>query len=174
MISIGLIGPLIGLILIFVAAAVSHWFSFWDNALSDLGRMDRSSAPLFNLGLGVSGYTLSSVIAVKHLRRVARIILFVTGLFLVLVGVYNESYGALHFVVSVLFFIGLMTYLFYTGIIDKSYSRILVATSHIIVWTIHFALHYPPGIALPELYAVLSFLYFYVMDVLSIQKNIIL
>lgn len=98
----------------FIAASVSvsPWFSIYNNALSDLGNYGRQGlkAAVFNTGLMVSG-VLAAITAVLILRgRRHRlvipwsILLFLSGLDLVLVGILSEDFGAAHGVVSVVLF----------------------------------------------------------------------
>ncbi len=168
---LALLSPIIGLGLVFTSIAISPWFNLWENALSDLGRMGKPSATIFNLGLASSGFLMSSTLLIPCLDNKRKVILFLTGYFLVLIGVYNESYGSIHFIVSVLFFIGLMTYLFITGIYDRSILRIITGLSHLAVWITYFAAGIPSGAAIPELYAVTAFLCFYTKDILCKQSS---
>ncbi len=168
---LALLSPIIGLGLVFASIAISPWFNLWENALSDLGKMGRPSAAIFNLGLASSGFLMSSTLLISCLDNKRKIVLFLTGDFLVLVGVYNESYGSIHFIVSVLFFIGLMTYLFTTGIYDRSILRIIIGLSHMAVWIAYFAAGIPSGAAIPELYAVTTFLCFYTKDIFCKQSS---
>ncbi len=169
---VGSLGVIIPLAAIFLSVIVSPWFSFWDNALSDLGHAVKSyAAPVFNFGLAAGGF-LIGLVSYSYLLPSDKgrgLILLATGFFLMLVGVFDEVYGRLHFVVSVLFFLSLMTYLVYTGIRMHSILRLAVFLLHIIIWYLHFVHDLPPGAALPELATVFSFTPFYLYDLLWLQ-----
>ena len=103
--------------LIAAAIAISPWFNWFNNALSDLGN---SSAPrnitsgadwVFNSGLIVAG-VLTALFSVE-LSRDAKfswkyltwtVPLIVASVDLALIGVFNESFGNIHLIVSVIFF----------------------------------------------------------------------
>lgn len=164
------------LTLILIAIALSPWFSIWDNALSDLGHALKSSvAPLFNLALVVGGVLLI-VLALKYMysyySKIRAIILLYAGFVLVLVGVYDEVYGFLHFIVSVLFFLGIIAYLIAIGIEEKSPYPVIVAVLQLIMWTLHLFYNIPPGAAIPELIAILSFIPFYTRDYIRIASTL--
>ena len=160
---------------IFIAIALSPWFSFWDNALSDLGHAVKSSvAPIFNFGLVFGGF-LTGLIAVKYMLSVdwlkAYILLYM-GFTLTLIGVYDEVYGTIHFIVSVLFFLGMIVYLLIFSFRSKTLVPIPVAILHIIIWILHFGYDIPPGAAIPELIAVFSYIPFYTLDYLRVSRTI--
>lgn len=107
-VSTGLLGPLIAFVSISIAVTYSPWFSWSRNALSDLGHsLESSAAPVFNLGLAFSG-TLIVIYSVTSLYKKTKsswFILAMTGFFLILVAVFDEAYGRIHFLVSLLFFL---------------------------------------------------------------------
>ena len=160
------------LLFVFISIGLSPWFSFWENALSDLGHAVKSgAAPVFNFGLATGGF-LIGLVSYRYVLPSDKgrgVILLATGFFLMLVGVYDEIYGRLHFIVSILFFLSLMTYLVYTGIRMRSILRLTVFLLHIIIWYLHLVNDLPPGAALPELAAVFSFMPFYLYDLLRLQ-----
>ena len=110
----GIIGPLIALS--FTAMAISHslsWFSWTDNALSDLAgpHATITSASIFNSGLitcGLLGITFA-VGLMQTLRKrtpalIGVIVLILADISLVAIGVFPETAGRIHFYVSVAFF----------------------------------------------------------------------
>lgn len=171
---LGLFGVVVPLACVFVSIGLSPWFSFWENALSDLGHAVRSGvAPVFNFGLATGGF-LIGLVSHRYILpgdKYRGFLLMTAGFSLMLVGVFDEVYGRLHFAVSVLFFLLLMTYLAYTGVRMRSVLRLLVFLIHIIVWYLHLVHDLPPGAALPELAAVFSFMPFYLYDLLGMQSS---
>ncbi len=163
------------LIMILISIIMSPWFNIWYNALSDLGHATKSSvAPIFNLGLVIGGY-LISILSIKYMVSYDKgrtIILTYTGFMLILIGVYDEIYGKLHFIVSVLFFLGIIAYLLYISAKEKTIIPGTIAVLQIIMWYLHFYSDLPPGAAIPELIAVLSFAPFYLSDYAKINKEL--
>ena len=90
---------------------LAPWFSWSQNALSDLGHVINSEvAALFNFGLLLAGFfiTLFSLSVFRELAKKTSYFLFFAGLFLQFIAMFDEVYGSLHFVVSVLFFVTLI------------------------------------------------------------------
>ena len=142
-----------------MSIVLSPWFSWGSNALSDLGRSaatDGASksevAPLFNFGLLLCGFLMilySFTIFRKHAKYTSNV-LVITGLALQLVATFDEVYGALHFLVSVLFFAAL-------GFASISYSvekRSVLAFAALVIGSVSWLLYgleiYSAGIAVPE------------------------
>lgn len=163
------------LLMILISIIMSPWFNIWYNALSDLGHAAKSSvAPIFNLGLVIGGY-LISILGIKYMilyDKERTIILNYIGFMLILIGVYDEIYGKLHFLVSVLFFLGIIAYLLYISAKEKTIIPGTIAVLQIIMWYLHFYNDLPPGAAIPELIAVLSFAPFYYSDYVKINKEL--
>ena len=135
-----------------ISIAMSPWFSFWKNALSDLGHVKRATAPIFNLGLVTGGLLIALRSRLVRLRSTS-LSLLATSYFLILVGTFDEAYGKLHYWVSVLFFLGLVI----TGYVmsletGKRYPAAL-STLSILVWAIHFS-GVGWGTAVPESIAI--------------------
>ena len=100
--------PLIAFASISIAITYSPWFSWSRSALSDLGHsLESPVAPVFNLGLAFSG-TLIVIYSVTSLYRKTKsswFVLAMTGFFLILIAVFDEAYGKIHSLVSLLFFL---------------------------------------------------------------------
>lgn len=148
-----------------VAALMYPGYSLYYNALSDLGHATRSpSAPIFNLGLTVASFLLviQSIAFLWEKDRVLSGALISTAFFLQLVAVYDEVYGVrfghLHFIVSALFFLAMITFLFLYSVRRRKAWAAIAAVAAIAVWVIHFVAGVPPGAAIPELVSVLLFL----------------
>ena len=155
----GLVAPLTAIIFIVVSIVMSPWFSWWSNALSDLGRSAATDvapksevAPLFNFGLLLSGFLtiLYSITSFRNHAKYTSYFLVLTGLSLQLVATFDEVYGSLHFQVSVLFFMAL-------GFASISYiveRRSVLAFAALIIGSVSWILYgleiYSAGIAVPE------------------------
>jgi hypothetical membrane protein len=107
----GLITPVFTLTLIFISIALSPWFSWHDNALSDMG-VSATSNP-FNAALLIGGL-LHFVFVIGFLRwqgvrsrlaKIAALALIAGALGLFLVGVFTEDAGRIHYYVAAAYFV---------------------------------------------------------------------
>ncbi len=107
----GLITPVFTLTLIFVSIALSPWFSWHDNALSDMGVSANSN--LFN-GTLLLGGVLHFIFVIGFLRwqglhsrlaKLAAVALIAGAIGLLLVGIFTENAGRIHYYVSALYFL---------------------------------------------------------------------
>jgi hypothetical membrane protein len=149
----GLLGPLTAIFFILISIIFSPWFSWWSNALSDLGHSVSSDvAPLFNFGLLLSGFfmILYSITIFRNHAKYTSYFLVITGLSLQLVATFDEVYNPLHFQVSVLFFVSLA----FASIIYAVEKRSRVALVALIIgfasWVLYGLGIYSAGIAVPE------------------------
>lgn len=105
----GIVCPIIAFLFISISIGVHPWFSFADNALSDLGAVGTSHNVIFNFGLVLSGSTgLIFVLGLSELleSRLENIggLIFGIGTFsLVMIGVFPKGTSP-HFIVSVIFY----------------------------------------------------------------------
>lgn len=137
---------------IFASIHVSPWFKWTENALSDLGNLSHNSAPIFNLGLLISGL-LIILYSVKglalHAPKTSYFLAF-NGLCLQLVALFCENYGIIHFYVSVLLFSSLlfssMAYFFE----EKCYLS-LMPLLEVPMWALHYQGFMFKGVAIPEM-----------------------
>ena len=108
----GVIAPLLSFSLIFHAVAISPWFSWQTNALSDLGVYRHASALLFNAAL-ISGGVLTVVLVIGvgqwvgpgSLGRVGTALSLVGAVALGLIGVFPENYLGLHWLSAFTYFL---------------------------------------------------------------------
>jgi len=107
----GIVTPVLTLTLIFVSIALSRWFSWHDNALSDMG-VSATPNP-FNAALFAGGL-LYFVFVIGFLRwqglrsllaRVAAVALIAGAIGLLLIGILTENAGRIHYYVSALYFL---------------------------------------------------------------------
>jgi hypothetical membrane protein len=118
----GVLTPIIVLTLILLAIYYSPWFSWTENALSDLG-VQGTAAILFNLSLVVGGVLtvifaigLREILLNKTLGRIGMLIFILDGAMLCAIGIFPETAGDIHFYVSVAFFVLLPMSLFLNGV----------------------------------------------------------
>ncbi len=166
---IAVVSVIIPYVTIILSISRAPGFNIWINALSDLGNMKHlSSAPIFNSGLAIGGYLLglASVLS-SGVKPSNKVILCIAGIMLILIGVLNESYGIIHFIVSVAFFLLIIAYLTSYGYEYISIPAFIIAIFDVIIWTLHFSIHYPPGAAIPELISSISFIPFFLRETLA-------
>lgn len=161
----GVITPPIVFSLILAAISHSPWFSWTENALSDLG-VQGISATLFNSSL-ILGGLLTLVFAVglretlknQPIGQIGSLLFILDAIALSAIGVFPETTGVLHFYVSVAFFVLLPLSLFLIGgaMIKEGKSRnlgllsVLAGAAAIGVWTFPMR-----GVAIPEALSALS------------------
>jgi len=170
----GVVGPLLAYVSIGISIALSPWFSWERNALSDLGHAVKSGmAPIFNFGLLLTGFFLT-IYAVKVLKGYARwtgYSLVISAFTLQLVAVFDEVYGLLHLVVSMLFFVSLgVTSLFY-AVERKSYWAVVAFAIGLISWIFYWAEFYSAGVAVPETISSVAVLFWVMPSALTIYMN---
>jgi len=172
-------GQLLLLTMVLLAFVLYRDFSFWDDSLSDLGM--GGTAPLFNGGLVLGGilsmvfYGSLWVSGWKRMDMAAR-----TGaalqplsmLFMLLVGIFTESFGRLHFYLAVCFFILLVGGTMLLGISMlrdpavrvRGFFGVVIASLGAVSWLLPRG----EGLALPE---VLSSLPFFVwMSIMALRR----
>jgi len=171
----GLAGLAIPLISIVVSIAYSPWFNIFNNALSDLGDPCRSATVLiFNAGLAIGGLVIVvfALVDVLKYNVVLAIILEILGSFLTLIGIINESYGYMHFVVSAIFFISAAVLLAYLALMLKSTLPLISFTIVVIVWTVYFIFRIPKGAAIPETISIVFASPWYLKTINMLCRNI--
>ena len=105
----GLLSPLMGFTTIIVTVFIHEWFSWKNNALSDLGALTTSYSSIYNIGMILTG--LLGILFVAGLffffkskiSLLGSILFFVGMIFLVLVGVFPSGTSP-HLEVSLGFF----------------------------------------------------------------------
>jgi hypothetical membrane protein len=148
------------------AALSSSWFDLWSNALSDLGHAVRSNvAPIFNFGLSAGGLlvALAGACSLERSRAIGWT-LVVAGYFLVLIAVFDEVYGRLHFYVSVAFFLSIAVLLAEYALTVRGVKGLLASLAiavGVAAWVAHLAYGVPRGAAVPELVSIFVALPFY-------------
>ena len=171
-------GPLVAYVFIAVSILSAPWFSWWKNALSDLGHSLKGiCAGYYNFGLVSAGFLLI-IYAVTDFKKHAKytsLLLTASAFSLQLVAVFDEVYGRLHTTVSVLFFLFLILSCLVYGIEKKS---ILGVSSFVIglgSWMLYWAKVYVAGVAVPEIVsatAAISWVVFSALKIYMKKKSI--
>jgi hypothetical membrane protein len=106
----GMAGPVISSVLLFHAIAVSPWFDWHRNSLSDIGIS--ANALWFNAAVIIQGlFSLVAVLGIRHWMgpgrwaRAGSAALLISSVALSLVGVFPKSHGGLHFAVAAAHFV---------------------------------------------------------------------
>lgn len=152
--------PLVAAISIGLAISKAPWFSWKNNALSDLG-IDSQAAIFFNGGMvlcGVLGlFFISqwhSIFYTSLFNKLALISLFCIALGIIGVGLITEDYGKIHFWVAVFFFVTLILFTLFSslGQIQTETSKKIGYLGIILVCIAIFQWKppWPKGIAIPE------------------------
>lgn len=140
-------------------------FSWFYNALSDLGVASGLSAPLFNFGLVVSGL-LCFLFAVTGLfnyfrndvvGRSGSVIFAAAAVWLAAIGVFNANFWPAHFIAAVLFFVTLpVAFLVMTAALYRR-QEVKLAVFTLVSsfaaaapWIFYLVLRYAPNVAIPE------------------------
>ena len=110
---LAVIGPAIAIMAITISIAQSPWFSFEDNALSDLGVYP--VAPIFNSGLIICGVLCALFSVHMFLKpgrcwpcRIGIILIFSACVALVGIGIFTEDTMDMHMMFSIAFFVLLL------------------------------------------------------------------
>ncbi|MEM3365540.1 MAG: DUF998 domain-containing protein [Candidatus Methanomethyliaceae archaeon] len=139
---------------IFLAISRAQWFSWTENALSDLGNLRYDTAPIFNATLLIAGLLLvlyASIALREHAPKTAYFLAF-TGFAMQLVGLLCENYGRLHFYVSVLLFVSL-PFAAVSYFIEKRCYLTWLVFAAVPVWGLYFQGNLFPGVAIPEIFS---------------------
>ncbi len=156
------IGPLYALASIWISISLSPWFTWRNNAISDLGV--HSVAPIFNASLIVCGIMCAVFSAGAILRF--RSVILKSGFFLILlasvslagIGIFTEDYSAQHMFFSVAFFVLLLLaslalgpyFLLKRETLHLGIAGILTLVIGLFGWAYHVAVGWGTGVAIPE------------------------
>ncbi|MDR2699934.1 MAG: DUF998 domain-containing protein [Nitrososphaerota archaeon] len=149
------------------AAVVSYpEFSWTNSTLSDLGVVFGGvTAPFFNFGLFTTGLLcfffgaigLFSYFKDTVIGKIGAVVFVMAAVWLMVIGVFNESFWPAHFIVSVLFFITLPVglWLLTVALNFKHEVKLAVFTlvssfTAVVPWIFYFIVHYVPNVAFPE------------------------
>ena len=132
---IALIWPWITIFLIILNILISPWFSWYKNALSDLGVHQYGF--IFNSAIFTEGL-INGVYFFFHGKNSRQRYLIVIGSFsLSLVGVFNENFHLLHLIFALIYFIFMPIYIIlnfgYTENLNKFFNIIIGTTSLFVI-----------------------------------------
>ncbi|NJE08168.1 DUF998 domain-containing protein [Thermococcus sp. M39] len=144
-------------IVLTIAISLNPWFSFYKNALSDLGSLKVPTKYIFNCGLilmGLSGIVFS-LAAVKYFDSAVMHILTIAMIFLIAVGVFPEEYGKIHSIPAILFYLLSLAGIFYAGILFKERKEKMLSLFSMVGSVVTFILVISTlgkvGLAVPEM-----------------------
>lgn len=153
----GIALPVLFGIVLTVAISLNPWFSFYRNALSDLGSLKVPTRYVFNCGLilmGLFGIPFS-LATVRYFESTAMHIFTVAMAFLIAVGIFPEEYGKVHSIPAVLLYVFSLAGIFYAGILLKKRGELWFSTVSIAGSVITFVLMVltvgKTGLAIPEM-----------------------
>jgi hypothetical membrane protein len=149
----GVFGPLLVYVSIALSLALSPWFNWETNMLSDLGdAVTSNTAAIFNFGLLLAGFFMMvyALTVFKKHAKYSSFCLLVSTFFVQLLAAFNEAYGSLHYAVAVPHFLMLsLTSIVYT--VEKR-SAVALTTFGIAMfsWLLYTLNIFNIGIAVPE------------------------
>jgi len=166
----GILAPIAAFTGIFLAISTFGPFSWTQNALSDLGAIDKETGVFFNNGL-ILGGILSAVFALgffpflksSRLGKIGAAAFLLGSLALVAIGIFPSGVHPLHYYASVAFFvlfpmsgatIGMA--LLQTGRKLLAALTLAVAVAAAGAWLVHWISPFGPNVAMPEMIAALS------------------
>ena len=149
----GVFGPLLVYVSIALSVALSPWFNWETNILSDLGDAATSnSAAIFNFGLLLAGFfmMLYALTVFKKHAKYSSFCLLASTFFVQLLAAFNEAYGSLHYAVAVPHFVMLsLTSIVYT-VEKRSAVAFITFSIAMFSWLIYTLNIIDIGIAVPE------------------------
>ncbi len=173
--ALGLASFLLPLSMVFTSIFLSPWFSWMSNALSDLGHSVRSPvAPIFNFGL-VTGGLLLLIYSVNYMSKrfpLTAKLVAVASYFLILIGTFDEVYGALHFIVSLIFFLALAIASLAYSFEGKSNYPVVIAVIIAAVWAIQLSGLCSCGAAIPEIISIFVTLVWFFDSMVKLQRSL--
>jgi len=160
----GVTAPLLGFFMVLTAISLSPWFSWYSNALSDLGVGDFGSV-IFNSGLAMTGSLMMmfsigpyELFRESMIGKMGAFLFLASALFLIGIGIFNETFGSIHFYVSLGFFVSLILSLLILGVsfsikrmMGFSILSLLAGVAGAVVWLLPW-----DGAAIPEAVSTLA------------------
>jgi hypothetical membrane protein len=182
---LGVFGHLITFTFIFLAISASPWFTWTNYALSNLGDLTRSSAPLFNGGLVIGGTTLLLFalglglrVKASRLATIGTVLLFASAVGAIGVGIFPMNILLPHIIFAVTIFLSdsIAIFIFaFEFTLRKSRFLSILSISLGTVASLVWFLPWGAGIAIPEFIASLA-TYFWILVIctrLVTQRGVI-
>lgn len=160
----GIVAPIFGFSCILIAVASYPDFSWTNNALSDLGVVEGTTGPIFDLGLVAAGllafifavFSLYNYLA-SQVGKIGTAVFAAGSLALIAIGVFNENFSPTHYLVSVAFFTIMPIAMFIITCsfllarrIKMGVFTVLVGLAASLPWILEFSVYYVPNVAIPE------------------------
>lgn len=156
----GILGPTTALLMIFIAVSRAQWFSWTDNALSDLGVSE--VAFLFNSAVIFAGVLnfffalgVNRTYGQDRLSNIGSIILVLGGSSLGLVGVFTEDSPVIHSLVAMGYFLLFPVALILLGyslrINDRNFGLFTILSGVLAFGGIFGLAGFYRGLAIPEI-----------------------
>ncbi len=161
----GLAVPIVAFTCIGIAIISYAEFSWVNNALSDLGVVAGITGPVFNSGLftaGLLGFLfavmgLFSYFKGSNVGRAGAMVFAVATIWLMAIGIFNESFRPIHYIVSVLFFVTLpiafwviTAALYLRRKVGLAVFTLVASFVAAAPWILYYTIHYVPNVAIPE------------------------
>jgi hypothetical membrane protein len=162
----GFVVPIVAFCCIGLSILSYSEFNWVNNALSDLGVVSGFTGIVFNLGLFVAGlfcffFAVLGVYSFFKSTVVGKVgvgVFAVAAVWLMGIGVFNESFWPTHFVVAVLFFVTLPVALLILtwALYQRKNVKLAVFTlvSSFVAaapWVLYLVVRYVPNVAIPEI-----------------------
>jgi len=158
----GFLGPLTVYASIALSLALSPWFNWESNALSDLGHpIQSSAAAVFNFGLLLAGFFMMiyALTAFRSHARISSACLLVSTFLVQALSIFNEAYGALHYAVATLHFVMLSVTSLVYFVERKSTLALLTFVAVLLSWLLYGVKLVDVGVAVPETFSKLILLW---------------
>jgi len=172
--ALGVLPFLVALAFTAFSISVYPGFSFRRNALSDLGHATRSpTAVAFNLGLQTAGF-LMACYALAFVRREFPLTgwsLVTSAYLLQLVAVFDEVYGPIHYLVSVLFFLSLLVAALVHSYEKRSLFPAGAAAVGLLGWIAFWFGPFEWGVAVPETISVVVTFAWYLRMIQEVSRR---
>lgn len=168
---LGIVGSLVAYFFIGVTIMLSPWFSWGSNALSDLGHSVKSDvAPLYNFGLLIAGFsiTIYSITTFRKHAKYTSYCMLLSALVLQLVATFDQVYGFLHVIVSILFFASLCLASIVYAVEGRSIPALAAFITGLGSWTLYWGGIYSAGVAVPEIISSLATVSWVILSALRI------
>ncbi len=173
MIYFGLVGSLVYWSFVLWSIAMNPWFSFWNNALSDLGAEKANDPWIYNIGLIIASpfvivfsYYLISI-SENKMQAGGSLYMGISAIFLALIGVFHGG-TRYHSLVTKCFFIQ-----FFLGAIIFGMSTIgcmRIATLVIIILMVLGVFVVWPSVAMVETYYISLIMLFNIFVIMFLSK----
>jgi len=161
----GFLVPIVAFGSIGIAILSYPAFSWVNNALSDLGVVAGVTAPVFNLGLLTAGllcffFAVTGLFSYFKSGVVGKLgvgFFVVAAVWLMAIGVFNESFWPIHFIVAVLFFVTLPVALLVLTValylrreVKLAVFTLISSIVAAVPWVLYVIVFYVPNVAIPE------------------------